>query len=157
MDSNLRRNSIILGVTVLVAVGIIAVANRGGRHKHQVKLIKTKTHHVYVENGDGSEYEFFPDAGGGDLALPRSGSSSFNLPKGSWVKARAPEEEEVEEEEEAVVEESDMGQPEADSAGDIDSDSDGGSPADSGGGDSGSGDSGGDSGGGDGGDGGDGG
>ena len=117
VDSNLRHNSIILGAIVLVAVGIIAVATRSGRHKHQAKLIKTKTHHVYVENGDGSVYEFFPDAGGGDIALPKSGSSSFNLPKGSWVKARAPEEKEVEEEEEAVVEESDAGQPEADSAG----------------------------------------
>src|SRR5437879_6527806 len=94
VDSDLRRNSVILGVVVLAVVGVIIIANHGGRHRHQAKLVKTKSHHVYIENGDGSVYEFFPD-GGGDVALPKSGSSSFNLPKGSWVKARAPEKEEV--------------------------------------------------------------
>ena len=140
---------VLLFVALLVWIAVSVVGHHD-RHKHLTKLVKTKNHRIYAENHDGSCYEFV-DSGGSyasDIGLPKSGSSSFKLPSGSWVKASPPKEEEIAEEEEAAVEESDGGQPEADAEGDVGADSDGSAAADSGG-DSGSG--GGDSGGGDGG------
>lgn len=150
-----NQTGIVVGLMVVaVIVVIIVMAGHNGRHKHRAKLVKTKSHKIYVENDGGSCYEFVGTGGDGpDIDLPRAGSSSFKLPPGSWQKASPPKEEEIAEEEEETVEESDAGEPEADAAGDVGSDSDGAAPADSGGGDSGGSDGsgGGDGGGGDGG------
>jgi len=135
---------IIVGLLFLaLLVGIIvAIAGHHGRHTQRTKLVKTKSHRIYVENDDGSCFEFLQDgaSSASDIDLPKAGSSSFKLPSGSWVKASPPQEDEVADEEEASVEESD-GQPEADAAGDVGADSDSSGAADSGG------DSGGDGGG----------
>ena len=142
----------LVGVALILGI-IVIVSGHHGRHKHRTKLVKTKSHQLYVENDDGSTFMFVESGGDTpDIDLPKAGSSSFKLPQGSWVKANSPKEEEIAEEEEDTVEESDAGEPEADASGDIGSDSDGSSSGDSGG-DSGGGDGGGgDGGGGDGGD-----
>jgi len=142
--------AVLLGVIFAVLM-IFALTAHHGRHKHHAKLVKTKSHKIYVENDNGSCYVFVDSGGGTDIDLPRVGSTSFRLPSGTWVKTDPPREEDVAEEEESAVEESDAGQPEADAEGDVGADSDG---ADSGGSDSGGdsgGDGGGDGGGGDGG------
>jgi len=148
-----NQSGIVVGAVVIAAIiGIIVMfGGHHGRHKHRAKLVKTRSHKVYVENNDGSTFMFVESGGpdAPDIDLPRAGSSSFKLPAGSWVKTSPPKEEEIAEEEEDAVEESAAGEPEADSSGDVGADSDG---ADSGGSDSGGGDSGGgDGGGGDGG------
>jgi uncharacterized membrane protein YgcG len=155
-SSTPNQTGIVVGLMVVaVIVVIIVMAGHNGRHQHRAKVVKTKSHKIYVENDGGSCYEFVATGGdGADVDLPRAGSSSFKLPPGSWVKASPPKEEEIAEEEEEAVEESDAGQPEADAAGDVGSDSDGAAaPGDSGGSDSGGSDGGGggDGGGGDGG------
>ena len=145
-----KRTGVIAGFVVVVfVIGIGIIAGRDGRHKHHTKLIRTKSHKVYVENKDGSCYAFVASAGGdgADIILPTEGSSSFRLPAGNWARANPPSEDEIEEEEEATIEESDAGEPEADATGDVGADSDGSAPADSGGGgsdDGGGGDGGGD-------------
>jgi hypothetical protein len=148
-----ESNKIKFAITLLVVFAIVLFiglsSHRRSRHIHHTKLVKTKSHKVYAENEDGSSYIFVDSGGGADIDLPRSGSSSFKLPKGTWVRSNPPREEEVEEEEQAEIEESDTGQPEADAEGDVGADSDGAAPANSGS-DSG-GDGGGDGGGGDGG------
>jgi hypothetical protein len=135
-------------IFVALIVAIVVMVGRHGRHKQHAKLVKTKTHHIYVENDGGSTFEFVGSGGGEgpDIDLPKAGSSSIRLPPGSWVKANPPKEEDVAEEEEETVEESDAGEPEADASGDVGSESDGSgsdSGGDSGGGDSGGGDGGG--------------
>ena len=135
-------------IFVALLVGVFVLVGHHGRHKHRAKLVKTKSHHLYVENDGGSTFEFVGSGGGDgpDIDLPKAGSSSIRLPSGSWVKASPPEEEDVAEEEEETVEESDAGEPEADASGDVGSDSDssgGDSGGDSGGGDGGGGDGGG--------------
>ena len=142
-SANSNNTGIVAGFLVIaVILAVFVFVGPKSRHKQRAKLIKTKTHHIYVENDSGSCFEFVDSGGGVDIDLPRAGSSSIRIPAGSWVKTTPPKEEDVVEEEEETVEESDAGEPEADSNGDVGSDSDSGSSGDSGG------DSGGDGGGG---------
>ena len=147
-ESNKIKFAVTLAVVFAILIFIGLSSHRRSRHIHHTKLVKTKTHKVYAENDDGSSYMFVDTVGGRDIDLPRSGSSSFKLPKGTWVRSIPPREEEVEEEEQAEIEESEAGQPEADADGDVGADSDGAAPADSGGGGDGGGDGGGGNGGG---------
>lgn len=97
------RTGIVIGLlfAALLVWIIVNVAGHHSRHKHLTKLVKTKNHRIYAENHDGSCYEFV-DSGGSyasDINLPKSGSSSFKMPSGSWMKASPPKEEEIAEEE----------------------------------------------------------